>query len=208
MNVSRSFCAAVTARVHLWDRPVGWLCPWHASQGELMDSSPLDFGRARIVKGRGISIPMSLAERLLAARGVRQAVIKITGFGRGPRGVADAMAYISREGKLPLEKDTGELIQKGSCEEQRELVKEWSIDFGGRKRSRDSAQIVFSMPPGSDPEALRRAVRATGARAFPDNEWVFGIHLDTDHPHAHMAVKMCGKENGNKLAAQEKTDLI
>src|ERR1700690_3918689 len=98
--------------------------------------SPLDFGRDRIVKGRGISINLPLAERLLAARGVRQAVVKVTGFGRGAKGVANAMDYISRKGELSLEKDTGDLIQRR--EEQRELVKEWSIDFDGKKKSRDS----------------------------------------------------------------------
>ena len=167
--------------------------------------SPLDFGRARIVKGRGLAITLPLAERLRTARGVPQAIVKVTGFGRGARGVADALAYISREGELPLEKDSGELIQ--GLKEQKELVKEWSIDFDGQKKSRNSAQIVFSMPPGSDIEALRRAVRATGAKAFPDNEWVFGIHAhDTPHPHAHMSVKMRGRENGQKLQLR-KADL-
>jgi len=169
-----------------------------------MDSPLLDLGRARIVKGRGLSLPLSLAERILAARGVRQAVVKVTGFGRGMKGVTNAMDYISRKGELPLEKDTGELIQ--GREEQKELVKEWSIDFDGPKNSRDSAQIVFSMPPGSSVEALRAAVRNTGVRAFPDNEWVFGIHQDTKHPHAHMVVKMRGKERGNKLQLK-KADL-
>jgi len=132
-----------------------------------------------------------------AARGFRQAVVKVTGFGRGARGVIKAMDYISREGALPLEKDTGEIIQ--GREEQKELIKEWSMDFDGHKRSRDTAQIVFSMPPGSKVEALKAAVRATGARAFPGNEWVFGVHEDRKHPHAHMIVKMRGKENGKKL---------
>lgn len=169
-----------------------------------MDSPLLDLGRARIVKGRGLSLSLPLAERILAARGVPQAVVKVTGFGRGTKGVANAMNYISRKGELPLEKDTGELIQ--GREEQKEMVREWSIDFDGKKKSRDSAQIVFSMPPGSSVEALRTAVRNTGARAFPDNEWVFGIHQDTDHPHAHMVVKMRGKEQENKLQLK-KADL-
>jgi len=169
-----------------------------------MDSPLLDLGRERIVKGRGLYITLSRAERLRAARGVPQAIVKVTGFGRGARGVKDAMAYISREGEFPFEKDSGELIQ--GLDEQRELVNEWSIDFKGPRRSRDSAQIVFSMPPGSSVESLKAAVRATGAKAFPDNEWVFGIHTDTKHPHAHMVVKMRGMENGKKLRLR-KADL-
>jgi len=169
-----------------------------------MDKPLLDFGRARIVKGRGFSIQLPLAERLRAARGFRQAVVKVTGFGRGTRGVGKAMDYISRDGALPLEKDSGELI-KGR-DEQKALIKEWSMDFDGHERSRDTAQIVFSMPPGSKVEALRKAVRATGERAFPDHEWVFAMHEDRKHPHAHMMVKMRGKEKGKKLQLR-KADL-
>src|SRR5258708_7550896 len=128
--------------------------------------SDLEHAPAHRVKGRGFYIPLRLpvAERVREARGFRQAIVKVTGFGRGARGVGKAMDYISREGELPLEKDSGELIR--GREEQKELVKEWSMDFDGFKNSRDTAQIVFSMPPGSKVEALRAAVRATGARAF------------------------------------------
>ncbi len=163
-----------------------------------MDEGPvLDFGRAHTVKGRGVSINLSRAERLRAARGVRQAIVKVKSFPHGVKGVKKTMSYISRDGELPLEKDTGEIVK--GLEEQRELIRDWSVDFDKRKDSRDSAHVIFSMPPGSDPEALRRAVRATGARAFPDNEWVFAIHQDKDHPHAHMILKMRGREKGLKL---------
>jgi len=164
-----------------------------------------ELGRTRIVKGHGLYLRLPIAERLRAARGVPQAVVKVTGFGRGLKGVRDAMAYISRDGALPLEKHTGDLIE--GLEAQRELVNEWSIDFDGKRHSRDSAQIVFSMPPGSNVEALKAAVRATGSKAFPDNEWVFGIHTDTKHPHAHLVVKMRGRENGKKLGLK-KADLF
>jgi hypothetical protein len=167
-----------------------------------MDEPLLDLGGIHRTKGRGFSLPVM--ERWRAARGIRQAVVKITGFGRGARGVGKAMDYISREGELPLEKDSGDLIL--GREEQKELVKEWSMDFDGFKNSRDTAQIVFSMPPGSKVEALRAAVRATGERAFPGHEWVFAIHEDRAHPHAHMIVKMRGKEKGKKLQLK-KADL-
>jgi hypothetical protein len=68
-----------------------------------------------------------------------------------------------------------------------------------RSDSRDTAHVVFSMPPGSPVEALRGAVRATTAKSFPDHEWVFGIHEDTKHPHAHMVLKMRSREKGKKL---------
>jgi type IV secretion system T-DNA border endonuclease VirD2 len=163
-----------------------------------MNEQPfLDFGRARTVKGRGLYIKLSRAERLRAARGVRQAIVKVRSYPHGMKGVWKAMSYISRKGTLPLEKDTGELVR--GLEEQRALVRDWAIDFDKRKDSRDGAHIIFSMPPRSNPEALRKAVRATAARAFPDNEWVFAIHQDKNHPHAHMVLKMRGREQDLKL---------
>jgi type IV secretion system T-DNA border endonuclease VirD2 len=75
----------------------------------------------------------------------------------------------------------------------------WSRDFDQRKDSRDTAHFVFSMPPGSDPKALRKAVRSVGQNTFPDNEWVIGIHQDKQHPHAHMVVKMRGRKKDKKV---------
>jgi len=165
--------------------------------GEMDEKPFLDFHRMRTVKGQPFHINLSRAERLRAARGVHQAIVKVRSFPHGIKGVGKAMSYISRKGTLPLEKDTGELIK--GLEEQRELIRDWSVDFDKRKDSRDGAHIIFSMPPGSDSEALRKAVRATGARAFPDNEWVFAIHQDKKHPHAHMIVKMRGREQQLKF---------
>lgn len=55
------------------------------------------------------------------------------------------------------------------------------------------------MPAGSNVKALRASVRKVGARAFPDQEWVFAIHQDKKHPHAHMVVKMRGRNKDKKL---------
>jgi type IV secretion system T-DNA border endonuclease VirD2 len=170
-----------------------------------MDESFLDLGRrARIVKGQGFHVRLSREERVRAARGVRQAIVKVSSYSRGVKGVADNLRYISRKGELELEKDTGELIK--SPEEQKELIASWAIDFDTRTNGRDTANIIFSMPPGSKVEALKEAVRATAARAFPDHEWLFGIHQDKSHPHAHMMVKMRGRERGKKLRLR-KADL-
>jgi len=152
-------------------------------------------GQPHRVKGRGFRIP--LAERLRASRRVPQAIVKVTGFSHGLHQVLTQFNYISRKGSLPLEKDTGEILSERESLE--ELATAWSVDFDTRIRSRDTASIVFSMPRGSNVEALRRAVRAVGARAFPDHEWVFGIHQDRDYPHAHMIVKMRGREGEKKL---------
>ena len=172
--------------------------------GWVVDEPLLDLGRARIVKGRGLYVQLPVAERLRAARRVPQAIVKVRSFARGTTGVQKIMSYISRKGSLPLEKESGEIVQ--DLAEQRQLIKDWAIDFDSRKNSRDTAHIIFSMPPGSNAGALRRAVRATAPKAFPDHEWVFAIHEDKKHPHAHLVLKMRGR-NQEKILDFKKSDL-
>jgi len=154
-------------------------------------------------KGRGLRI--SISERLRVARRIPQAVVKVTSFCHGLRHVSRSLDYITRKGTLPLEKDNGEVLLGRDAQD--ELAADWSMDFDFHKRSRDTANLVFSMPPGSDVDALRGAVRKVGQRAFQDHEWVFAIHEDRSHPHAHMMVQMRGRENGKKLRLR-KADLF
>ena len=157
----------------------------------------IELRRGGIVKGLGLYFPISLAERLRNARGIPQAVVKVISYGHGSKGVGRTIDYISRKGELPLETETGDVIQSRS--EQKELVRTWSRDFDQRKTSRDGVHIAFSMPKGSNPEALRRAVRAVLRKSFSGHESVFAIHQDKPHPHAHVVVKMRGRESGKKL---------
>lgn len=153
----------------------------------------LNFGKSRIVKGHGLS----LGARLQAARGIPQAVVKVLSYSHGTPGVKASMKYISKDGELPLETESGDVVI--GCVEQKELVKNWSRDFGNRKNSRDSVHLTFSMPKGSDPEALRGAVRTVLSKSFPGHESVFAIHQDRPHPHAHVVVKMRSRESGKQL---------
>ena len=153
----------------------------------------LDFRRTRIVKGHGLS----LAERLRAARRVPQAIVKVASYGQGLKEAMGQVSYISRKGKLELETDQGDRLT--TLAQQKAVVHEWARDFGHRKNSRDTVNIVFSMPNGSDPEALRRSVRKVLERRFPDHEAVFGIHEEKKHPHAHVVMKMRGRNRKTKL---------
>lgn len=163
-----------------------------------MDEQPLlDFKRVRRVKGQGFNIRIPWTERVLAARGYRQAIVKVTSYARGRRGVAHHLNYISREAKLELETERGEILS--TREEQKALLDRWTTDFDDRPRSRDAVNIVFSMPPGSSTEALKAAVRATLAKQFPEHESVFAIHEEKKHPHAHVVIKMRGREAEKKL---------
>jgi hypothetical protein len=157
----------------------------------------LDFRRSRLVKGHGLVVSLPLAERLRAARRIPQAVVKITSFAHGAKKIRELMKYISRDGNLELESEGGETIN--NLEQQREVVAKWSDHFDKEPRSRDAVHIVFSMPRGSDPEALRKSVRKVLKRHFAGHEAVWGIHTDQPHPHAHVILVMRARNKGKKL---------
>jgi len=163
-----------------------------------MSDGLLKFEPSPIVHGRGLYLHLPLAERLRAARGVPQAVVKVMKkFPHGAKGVSACMDYISREGELPLETESGEVIL--GRPDRKALVKNWAVDFDQRKDSRDAAHIVFSMPAGSPVEALKAAVRTVGHKVFAGHEWVFAVHTDKKHRHAHMVLKMRGRESNKKI---------
>lgn len=165
-----------------------------------MSSEPkpfLELGRPRIVHSRPGGLRLPLIERLRAARGMRQAVVKVVSYARGLKRVAQLMDYISRKGALESETDTGEILV--GRDQTKALAENWAADFGDRKNGRDAAHIVFSMPPGSDPEKLKASVRIVLSKEFQDHESVFGIHQDKSHPHAHVVIKMRGRQASKKL---------
>lgn len=156
--------------------------------------------RWKLVAGRqvhGRAIALTLPERLRAARRVPQAVVKVASYVQGVARAGHLLRYISRDGELELETESGEAIS--GVKEQRALVQDWARAFDLRKKSRDVVHLVYSMPRGSDPQALKRTVRVLLARSFPNHQAVFGVHEDKGHPHAHVAVHMRGREMGKKL---------
>src|ERR1019366_8212666 len=70
----------------------------------IMDEKPLlGFGRTRSIKGHGFYLRLPVMERLRAARGMKQAVVKVTSYAHGLTRVRNLVDYISRRGSLELE---------------------------------------------------------------------------------------------------------
>ena len=135
---------------------------------------------------------LSIAERLRAARGVPQAVVKISKYLKGREACRKNWLYNSRGEKLALETEEGELLR--TREDQLSVLDAWALRFCTRKNSRDQANIIVSSVPGSSPEAVQRAARAFGKDAFKDRRYHFVLHNDKRHPHVHFAVEMQGRE--------------
>jgi hypothetical protein len=89
-----------------------------------------------------------------------QVMIKVTGGGRGMRAIAAHFRYISKNGRLDIEDEHGD-ISRGR-EAVRDFVEDWR--FGGTliedvSDRREAYNIMLSMPRGTDPLSVQRAAR-------------------------------------------------
>ena len=153
----------------------------------------------RVARSRPDMAPRARLDRI--ARRVPEVMVKITGRTRDGGHLKNHLAYIGRNGKLPLEGADGERIQ--SRGEVAMLVGDWMAEVEAdprrRKDSAVSLSIVLSMPPGTDPFRMHDASRAFAGRTFGDSHpYVFAFHTDERHPHVHLTVRTLGHD-GHKL---------
>lgn len=131
-----------------------------------------------------------------------EVMVKISGHAKGSAHLKSHLEYISRNGELPLETEMGEVIS--GREDVLSLHQDWASDLGiqrsftnkeGKKIqvTRDSTNIVLSMPPGTDPSKVLAASREFANKTFGDNhQYVLVMHTDEKHPHVHLTVKNFG----------------
>lgn len=156
--------------------------------------------------------PPSKAELAHISRTVRrvpEVMVKISGGARTIRGVGQHLDYIGREGRGDVEADDGQRWQGKGFE--RALLEDWDLDLDERRRHTERAigagrkppklvhNIVFSMPKGTPPEKVLRAVQVFGREKFAlKHRYVMALHVGQGHPHVHMAVKATS-EQGARL---------
>jgi len=153
----------------------------------------------QIARSRPDMTPRARLDRI--ARRVPEVMVKITGRTSDGGHLQNHLAYIGRNGKLPLEGRDGERIQ--SRAEVGRLVGDWMAEVEAdprhRKDSAVSLSIVLSMPPGTDPFRMHDASRAFADQMFGDSHpYVFAFHSDERHPHVHLTVRTLGHD-GHKL---------
>lgn len=132
-----------------------------------------------------------------------EALVKVSGTVRDARHLRSHLDYISRNGKIEVETERGEVIS--TRDRLREEHRAWCDELGPpRSNERHTVNIVLSMPAGTDAEAVRRASRAFAKSVFGErNQYLMAVHhpgndKDTKHPHAHLTVKARGYD-GTRL---------
>jgi type IV secretory pathway VirD2 relaxase len=147
-------------------------------------------------------------------RRVPEVVIKVSGGARTLRGVQAHLDYIGRKGKGEVETDDGARLRERGFE--KDLVKDWDLDLdvprytaraiaAGRRPPKLVHNLVFSMPRGTPPEKLLKAVRTFAREKFAlQHRYALALHTDQGHPHVHVVVK-AESEQGVRLNIRKAT---
>ena len=128
-----------------------------------------------------------------------QVMVKVTGGGRGMKAIAAHFKYISKNGRLDIEDDRGEVLQ--GKDDLRGLGDDWRLggtpvdDVGFR---REAFNIMLSMPRGVDPLYVLKAVREFAHAELADHKYVMVLHDHQANPHVHLSVR-AESRHGNRL---------
>jgi len=179
----------------------GLLLQW----GDRLFYEPVRARKAsRISSAASASRPAALRAQITrTVQRVPEVMVKITnrkGAHNGMGAIRTHLDYISRNGRVDLEDQDGNLVS-GRLE-VRDLVQMWRN--AGRaieemSTRREAFNVMLSMPPGTDRAAVTDAVRAFARDEFGgQRDYVFAAHADEAHPHVHIVVLARGRD-GRRL---------
>lgn len=134
--------------------------------------------------------------RRLVAR-APEVMVKISGGARGAKQLREHLNYITRNGELTAETPHGNLEGR---EDVAGAAQAWWTNRGEsvsrhRANSRETVNMVLSMPPGTDRDKLLAGARLFASRTFAANhDYLLVEHRDTNHPHVHLTVRALGHD--------------
>jgi relaxase-like protein len=157
------------------------------------------------IRDEAIRVRDPLARTLKRAPEV---MVKMTNKASGAQGMGAVrrhLRYISRNGRVDLEDQNGDRIS--GVDALRDLAKTWHLGGWGIPETstrREVFNVLLSMPPGTNRQALRDAARDFAALEFGDGRaYVFAAHDDEAHPHVHLSVQVRGPD-GRRLNPRHK----
>lgn len=130
------------------------------------------------------------------------------------KAVGKHIDYIGRRGDLDLESDDGERLRGrvGAV-----LLEDWDLDIDDARRQGDLTaatkrnppklvhKLMFSMPPGTPPQKVLKAVRNFAREEFyGQHRYAMVLHTDEPHPHVHLVLKAVS-EQGVRLNIKKAT---
>jgi Relaxase/Mobilisation nuclease domain len=165
----------------------------------------VSYGRGGPGETGGRLTPAQVEQIRRTARRTSEVVVKVL-----PRASNDLKAvgkhldYIGRSGQLELETDDGDRL---SGRMGKDLLDDWDLDLDDVRRQANLAatnggqppklvhKLMFSMPPGTPPDKVLRAVRNFAREEFwGQHRYAFVLHTDEPHPHVHLVLKAVNEE--------------
>lgn len=129
-----------------------------------------------------------------------------------PRGANDLGAvrqhldYIGRKGDVDLETDDGEKLRDAQV--GKDLVEDWDLELDAQRSRADLVsrpgrtpprlvhKLMFSMPAGTPPGKVLRAVQNFCREEFAlKHRYAMALHTDEPHPHVHVVVKAMSEQS-------------
>lgn len=141
-----------------------------------------------------LSVRAAAVRRRIAAvvsRQAPQAIVRVTGGGRGMSAIASHLRYIGKNGRLPMEDDRG--VSRDGPEAVRDIVDQWRHAgrfIGNVEPQREALNLLLSMPAGTDPAVVAEAAREFGRLELVGHRWVMVLHRHQANPHVHLCVKL------------------
>ena len=168
--------------------------------------------------GRGARVHITRLELEHIERTVRrtpEVMVKVSGGARTLVGVERNLRYIGRSGRLALESDSE--VRIGGKGIESALIEDWNLGLEARARRTQRSirtarkppklvhNLIFSMPAGTPPGLVLKAVRKLARDQFGSTyRHALVLHTDEPHPHVHVVVKAVG-EHGERLNIREAT---
>ena len=122
-----------------------------------------------------------------------QVAVTLTSTGHGKAGLGYRLARLA--GKGAFETSEGQTI--GTPAEASALARDWSKGLNSR-RVRDTMHLVTSAEAGTELGAFDKTTRAFLAERFEGHRYLFAVHQDRQHIHAHAVITM-RRDDGIKL---------
>ncbi len=167
------------------------------------------YGRAgRVDRNRLTPAQAQLVART-AARTPEVMVKVLSGGAASAKAVQRHLEYVGRKGEVELHTDDGDAL-KGRDAAGR-LPDDWNLDLEEAGASRQigrgtkakavrlAHKLVFSMPPGTNPDKVLTAVQNLCREEFAlKHRYAMALHTDSTHPHVHVVLKATS-EQGKRL---------
>jgi Relaxase/Mobilisation nuclease domain len=162
----------------------------------------------RVDRARLTSAQAQLVART-AARTPEVMIKVLSGGAASARAVRRHLEYIGRKGEVELHTDDGDALKSRDAVGQ--LPEDWNLDLeeaGARRQVgkgtkakpvRLAHKLVFSMPPGTNPDKVLSAVQNLCREEFAlKHRYAMALHTDNAHPHVHVVLK-ARSEQGKRL---------